>query len=147
MRATPQLRSFCVLAALSAVLCAVSGCGVQFQKRQQEILQNSPESDWGSRPPYDHFQREKEHVLGRLKDPDSAQFRQGSVERGVVPAGFWDPEPVLVWLSRFEVNAKNAFGGYTGYKPYVYLWKESDMYGATYPSSSAGSNPIIYFKE
>lgn len=47
-------------------------------------------------------------VKQQLNDPSSAEFRNEKVYhdvRGLVVCG--------------EVNAKNRFGGYTGYKPYV----------------------------
>lgn len=44
-------------------------------------------------------------VRGRLKDPDSAQFRGQFVGKAGVPCG--------------EVNSKNAFGGYVGYQRYI----------------------------
>lgn len=44
-------------------------------------------------------------VRGRLKDPDSAQFRAQFVGKAGVPCG--------------EVNSKNAFGGYGGYQRYI----------------------------
>lgn len=43
-----------------------------------------------------------------LRDPDSAQFRD--VKRCDKPGGF-----------QGEVNAKNAYGGYTGFKGFIYV--------------------------
>lgn len=47
----------------------------------------------------------QDNVRKRLKDPDSAQFRGLFVSRAGLPCG--------------EVNSKNGFGGYTGYKRFV----------------------------
>lgn len=47
----------------------------------------------------------KKSVLKMLKDPDSAEFRNEHVGTGGIPCG--------------EVNAKNSFGGYTGFKRYL----------------------------
>ncbi|HXK40724.1 MAG TPA: hypothetical protein VJ046_01330 [Candidatus Paceibacterota bacterium] len=58
-----------------------------------------------------------------LKDPDSAKIEWGTVQTG------WIREaPILGGQLRFgylltaNVNAKNSFGGYTGYKPYQFLF-------------------------
>ena len=51
----------------------------------------------------------KAAVLNRLKDPDSATFKNTmtSTDR-------------LFWCG--EVNAKNSFGGYIGFKRFFTLW-------------------------
>jgi len=47
----------------------------------------------------------RDNVNARLKDSDSAQFRNQFIGKAGTPCG--------------EVNAKNSFGGYTGYKRFV----------------------------
>ncbi|AXW48540.1 hypothetical protein CJO91_13065 [Ralstonia solanacearum] len=58
----------------------------------------------------------KAQVLARLKDPDSAEFRDthrgADTGTGVPLCG--------------EVNAKNGFGGYVGYKRFI-AWPEGDV--------------------
>ena len=61
----------------------------------------------------------KEAVKLKLKDPDSAQFR--------------NVRTVRVGLVCGEVNAKNSMGGYVGYTAfsvnnYDLLWSDSTMY-------------------
>ncbi len=51
----------------------------------------------------------KDAVRGRLKDPRSAQFRN------VIFHAYQEKTPVVCG----EVNAKNAFGGYSGYVGFV----------------------------
>lgn len=57
-----------------------------------------------------------------LKDPDSARF-EGMVRRPGAVCGF--------------VNAKNAMGGYTGRRMFVYLMKEKRAYILELPSKHA----------
>lgn len=56
---------------------------------------------------YAFAEQAKDAIKGRLKDPESAQFMNVKVYRSAVPAVCG------------EVNAKNGFGGYTGYKRFV----------------------------
>ena len=60
----------------------------------------------------------EEAVRARLKDPESAQFQNQHVSAKGAGCG--------------EVNSKNGFGGYTGFKRYIFAGKnltvfESDM--------------------
>ncbi len=68
-----------------------------------------------------------ERVIGNsLKDPSSAQFRHG----GSCVKGFFNNVPVLGlkaafgWLQVGEVNGKNSYGGYVGFRPYQVLVKD-----------------------
>jgi len=63
-----------------------------------------------------------------LKDPTSAQYQFGTCGKG------WAPSvPVASLPKQFgyrlsaSINAKNSFGGYTGYKPYDFLMKDGVM--------------------
>lgn len=52
----------------------------------------------------------REAVIAKLKDPDSAQFRNTR------------PTADGLYLCG-EVNAKNSMGGYTGFKRFYVLWQ------------------------
>lgn len=52
--------------------------------------------------------RAREAVAEKLNDPGSAQFRNERSEKGGWVCG--------------EVNGKNAFGGYIGFKRYTVTW-------------------------
>jgi hypothetical protein len=56
----------------------------------------------------------KNVVKERLRDPDSAQFRNVGAYRG-------DPKIKYPMFVCGEVNAKNGFGGYDGYEPFVWV--------------------------
>ena len=60
---------------------------------------------FGERSDDEIIERIKENVRGKLRDPDSAEFRRVTLKR----------EEEAIYACG-QVNAKNAFGGYTGFK-------------------------------
>lgn len=52
-------------------------------------------------------ERGKEAIKTKLKDPESAQFRNVQFYSGLAP------------VTCGEVNAKNSFGGYSGYERFI----------------------------
>lgn len=62
------------------------------------------------------IERWKDFVREHLKDPKSAEFR--NVYPSQTPKG----TPAICG----EVNSKNAFGGYTGYKPFI-IFADAEM--------------------
>jgi hypothetical protein len=56
-------------------------------------------------------------VLGRLLDPSSAQFQNVTITRVGRAAIFCG-----------QVNAKNQFGGYTGYRPFIVFGGDVSFY-------------------
>lgn len=86
--------SMCAMAAIAIITLA--GCG-------KERDPNAP-------PEMDEkalIAEAKMQIIATLKDPDSAQFRNVR----------WERKESLVILCG-EVNAKNSFGGYVGFKPF-----------------------------
>lgn len=68
----------------------------------------------------------EKYVKAKLKDPDSAQFQNQFIGIKGAPCG--------------EVNSKNSFGGYTGFKRYISVGDamtvlESDMGPSEFDSS------------
>jgi hypothetical protein len=65
-------------------------------------------------------------ISSKLKDPSSAQFRN---EQPCFK-GWMSSVPVLGikaafgYLQKGEVNGKNSFGGYVGFRPYMVLMKD-----------------------
>jgi len=58
-------------------------------------------------------------LLDLLKDPESARFRGmsepfKSYTTKILPDG----TPVYGWAVTIQVNAKNSYGGYSGFRPY-----------------------------
>ena len=82
-----------------------------------------------------------------LKDPLSAQKRWKPLYKG------WLREaPIHGGSLRFgyrlegEINARNSFGGYTGFKPYIFMFhngKIVSIYGQQELRGSYGSTPYI----
>lgn len=82
--------------AICAVLALCGGCGK---------TSNSTSSN--EMPEQLLIEQAKRQVTAQLKDPDSAQFRNVR----------WETHAELVILCG-EVNAKNGFGGYAGFRPF-----------------------------
>lgn len=59
---------------------------------------------------------------GNLKDPESARYKVGCLVKGYVKNAALSGRPGMEfvgWLARVDVNAKNSYGGYNGFKPYI----------------------------
>lgn len=66
-----------------------------------------------------------------LKDPDSAKYKFGQ------PFKAWSNKALVYgggfswagWAVEFQVNSKNSYGGYNGYKPYIAGFKGGEVVG------------------
>ncbi len=106
---------------LSISLMLMSGC----------VAKPTPEqlarADYGEYPT--NYERiVKEFMVECLKDPDSAQYKfkapyKGYVCKPPIQGGGVDK---FGWLVDVQVNAKNSYGGYTGYKRYLFIFKGDD---------------------
>ena len=56
----------------------------------------------------------------RLKDPFTAVYEFGAVEKAWRKAWRWSA-PTYGWRTMVRVNARNSFGGYTGFKTYLFM--------------------------
>ena len=112
---------------LAAVAFLFSGCGTASNAKRNEILKSAGPADYGPPPPANHHAVEIQLLRKRLRDPDSMKIDYGRVGKVTIRAlralAFHKPEVVPVWISGIKVNAKNGFGGYTGYQPYYFAWK------------------------
>lgn len=87
----------------------------------------SPDYNFGS-PPTDVERKVREYFQYILKDPSSANFIVGTPYKayqneGLITGGGIQWAGYAVDVS---INARNSYGGYTGYKPYlVYFTGES----------------------
>jgi len=61
-------------------------------------------------------------IASSLKDPRSAQFER--LQRAIRPNRKGEPHEVVCGF----VNAKNGFGAYTGFRPFVYLVADKKLY-------------------
>lgn len=75
-------------------------------------------------------------LMDTLKDPDSAKFRNVRMRN-------YDGMHIICG----ELNAKNSYGGYTGYKKFAAAPDESvieSFEGGKYPQINAAANSGIY---
>lgn len=72
-----------------------------------------------------------------LKDPDSAKFRNEFIRK------FTNPEGKAIFMVCGEINAKNSYGGYTGFTPYYYL-PSTGKSGRIRDRTNAAGFDIIY---
>ena len=79
-----------------------------------------------------------------LRDPDSARYRIGHAERAYLNSARLRGGNV-VWQGHvvyFEVNAKNGYGGYTGFEPHMALFNPDSV--GIYDIYRGWSHPLIY---
>lgn len=63
-----------------------------------------------------------------LKDPESAQIDWGQVEKGWARHAPIDGGGLIFgYKMDAQINARNSFGGYTGYKPYLFMFKDGEL--------------------
>jgi hypothetical protein len=64
------------------------------------------------------------HLEVTLRDPFSAVLRQTTAPRfveGEIKRGLLGKKPYRGWMACYNLNAKNAYGAYTGFKRVAYL--------------------------
>lgn len=110
-------------------LVFLPGCGLVYQSRRDELLKTAKVEDYGVKPPVNFVKQEEDYLRADLKDPDSAEFRNDNLPpvTDIIQSGFGSPQPILVWTHILEMNGKNGFGGYVGYQPYKFAWKDGKM--------------------
>ncbi len=96
---TIDLKGLDVKLIIGAIVVAVSitGCGKTEAQKQEETNANLVVMG-------------EQYVRARLKDPNSAEFRNQFIGKKGLPCG--------------EVNAKNSFGGFIGFKRFIVVSKE-----------------------
>jgi len=96
----------------------------------------------------DAVAKAKQFFSRYLKDPLSAQFEWGNVQ-----PGWWRHAPihggglVFGYVLEVNVNAKNSFGAYTGFRPYAFVFKNGiivTVYGQQELSGGATFMGKIY---
>lgn len=99
---------------IGLVALALSACA---QRPTAEQIQNA---DYGTYPG-DHEKIVKDYLERLLKDPESARYR---FIKGPIRAysSYFGPVQYGYGVCA-EVNAKNSYGGYTGYKLHFFLMR------------------------
>lgn len=73
----------------------------------------------------------KKWMQFRLKDAASAQYNFAQLQKGYFQAGIARGGSVSYgYTIDVSINAKNSYGGYTGYQPYKFLLKNGEIISA-----------------
>ncbi|MCK9540191.1 hypothetical protein [Dokdonella sp.] len=126
------MKSLIVIAALSVSACAT------FPDSYQPV----PSDVTIGSPPQNPEAAVREHMEDVLRDPDSAKYKIESVIKA------YAHEPLshggkFAWAGHridFSVNAKNGYGGYTGFKHYIGLYSD----GRVSRVYEAGNSPWVF---
>lgn len=95
----------------------LGGCTSAFKKPDQN-------ADYGITPT-NIREQVTTHFSQILKDPDSAKYNIGKPRKTYVNQGliYGGTVAFTAYMVPVEVNAKNSFGGYVGFKPYMTFFK------------------------
>lgn len=118
---------------LLALLC---GCGLAYEAKKSQLQKTATEADYGPRPPTNHIEFERSLILAGLRDAESARFQEPRAPiKFIMQKGIGSPTPVLVWVSSWLVNAKNAYGGYTGFQIHEFAWRDGKIVAVYSPAN------------
>lgn len=87
-------------------------------------------ADYGSAP--ENAQARSREWIGRtLKDPESAQYRFGELQKAYIHDGILvGGAPHFGWVQVVEVNGKNGYGGYVGFETqYIFFEHGENIIG------------------
>lgn len=128
------MKALIKVSVLLLMISAISGCGVAYNVNRNSLLKSATESDYGPPPPPNHQDLEAQAIRARLKDPESARFEfgVGEIRRDAIQSGFASPTPILVWRTVVQVNAKNSYGGYTGFQPWHFAWSNGRIIATSF---------------
>jgi len=95
-----------------------------------------PSTNYGV-PPTNYETKVTHSIADVLRDPDSAQYRFAEPAKGFKYGDFHAAVTWKGYFVLFEVNGKNAYGGYTGYTPYVAIFDGEEIEKIYGPDSTA----------
>ncbi|MFJ1573027.1 hypothetical protein ACIOAU_15810 [Pseudomonas sp. NPDC088322] len=86
-------------------------------------------ADYGTAIDQDQAEeRIKQYFSGTLKDPYSAQYQFGAIQKGYVIGSAIEGKQLYAgYLITANVNAKNSYGGYTGNQGYQFLFQNGAL--------------------
>jgi len=115
------------------------GCGLAQHSHREKVLRSSDLSPFGKPPPKDYQEALKARVIRNLKDPDSAKIEFiGKFAKQVAAVAF-ESEGKPAWVVPIFVNAKNSFGGYTGFTLWQAWWRDGEWVAIGACDEPAGS--------
>lgn len=81
----------------------------------------------GEAPSADYAREAATRYLRKvLKDSESARYEWGSIESGTW-RGMFERFGTPGWIFSVEVNAKNSYGGYTGFKGWRFVFRSNSI--------------------
>lgn len=118
-KTSTHLRRLVLVTSASLAVAMLGGCA--------GLAPLPANSDFGPRP-VAYEEAIKTHMERSLKDPDSARYRFGQPRKGYANKGMaFGGQVIFVgYIVPVQINAKNSFGGYTGFKPF-----QAMVYGGT----------------
>lgn len=126
------------IALLCACVALLGACATR------EQIDAAVTADYGMPPPADVWHRNvKAWFDNTLKDPESAQYKMGCPVKGYMQRAVFDgPGMEFVgYMALVEVNAKNSYGGYTGYESYfAFLQQDGRIFSIQRTLSGGGWN-------
>lgn len=107
---------------LFIVLLGFTGCNTGIPSFEEQAR-----ADYGQSITNDNARQLAEGFFQQvLKDPTSAQYKWNKVHRGFFRAPLIMGAGVTYgYILYVSVNAKNSYGGYTGYSRYSFLFRDS----------------------
>lgn len=96
----------------------------------EQELQNA---DYGNPPGRDHQGRIRSAFESILLDPSSARFKYAAPEKGW---GRGKQGFIYGWVVMTDVNSKNKFGAFTGWKTYKVLLREREVHSIYQPAGT-----------
>ena len=126
-------------------LLAVPGVVILMACAPPSMTAEQKSDQCGQRPDMDDAERAVQRWVQNsgLKDPFSAQTQNiriggmGGIQNGILNGGEWR----FGWIVSFQVNAKNSYGAYVGWRPRYLLWNNGNSCWATSPTSTEPGPP------
>ena len=124
---------------LSFFILTLAGCAAT--PPTQEELESA---DYGAPISQQDAKRQAtEFFQSHLRDPGSAQYRWTQVERGWLRhAPIHGGRIVYGYKLDVDVNAKNAFGGYVGFRKYSFIFRNGKI-ETIYAEQDMGTGSLI----
>ncbi|MCX8650990.1 hypothetical protein J3U21_11655 [Gilliamella sp. B2776] len=97
---------------------ALTGCTTSKQETYYTLTQEEIDNSHPEKLPVNYKSLIRNFFATSLKDPDSAKFVFYKPVRAYSAS-----TKTVFWMVQVDVNAKNSYGGYTGYKPFIFARK------------------------
>lgn len=122
------MRERILICLASAALFFILGCATEPEKAPSEIDYDDV--------PASYEAAIQNYFNETLKDPLSIQYREVTKpEKGYIRAPLiTGGKKTYGWLVRATINAKNSYGGYTGFQTYSFIFRGERLVGSVPPN-------------